>query len=153
MQAANYAPIYAACLYPELSEFMRTKGWALAVHGSLARDFDLVAIPWQPAPVAPALCVEGICHYWAFKMVGDPETRLHGRLIYTIALKFGECFLDLSFMPAKVGAGETAADSERLEWLMRNVSGKEFRRLGVTYGGNCGRDRIDAAMNPHNRVT
>ena len=44
----------------------------------------------------------------------------------------------------------TAADSERLEWLMRNVSGKEFRRLGVTYGGNCGRDRIDAAMKPHN---
>jgi hypothetical protein len=38
------------------------------------------------------------------------------------------------------------ADAERLEWLMRNVSGKEFRRLGVTYGGNCGRDRIDAAM-------
>lgn len=37
-------------------------------------------------------------------------------------------------------------DSERLDWLMRNVSGKEFRRLGVTYGGNCGRDRIDAAM-------
>ena len=44
--------------------------------------------------------------------------------------------------PITVGLG----DSERLEWLMRNVSGKEFRRLGVTYGGNCGRDRIDAAM-------
>ena len=41
-------------------------------------------------------------------------------------------------------------DSERLEWLMRNVSGKEFRRLGVTYGGNCERDRIDAAMKTHN---
>ncbi len=45
--------------------------------------------------------------------------------------------------PITVGLG----DSERLEWLMRNASGKEFRRLGVTYGGNCGRDRIDAAMN------
>ncbi len=41
---------------------------------------------------------------------------------------------------------EARKDSERLDWLMRNVSGKEFRRLGVTYGGNCGRDRIDAAM-------
>lgn len=48
MQAANYAPIYAACLYPELEEMFRTKGWALAVHGSLARDFDIVAIPWHP---------------------------------------------------------------------------------------------------------
>lgn len=36
MQAANYAPIYAACLYPELEEMFRTKAWALAVHGSLA---------------------------------------------------------------------------------------------------------------------
>jgi len=51
----------------------------------------------------------------------------------------------------KVGVGETAiTDADRLEWLMRNVSGKEFRRLGVTYGGNCGRDRIDAAMVGHN---
>lgn len=37
-------------------------------------------------------------------------------------------------------------DSERLEWLVRNVSGKELRRIGVTYGGNCGRDLIDVAM-------
>ena len=41
-------------------------------------------------------------------------------------------------------------EQKRLEWLMRSVSGKEFRRLGVTYGGNCGRDRIDAAMVRHN---
>ena len=41
---------------------------------------------------------------------------------------------------------EGKKDTERLEWLMRNVSGAEFRRLGVQYGGNCGRDRIDAAM-------
>jgi hypothetical protein len=45
---------------------------------------------------------------------------------------------------ALVDAGKK--DTERLEWLMRNVSGAEFRRLGVRYGGNCGRDRIDAAM-------
>lgn len=38
------------------------------------------------------------------------------------------------------------ADVDRLEWLLRNVSGAEFRRIGVVYGGNCGRDRIDAAM-------
>ena len=39
------------------------------------------------------------------------------------------------------------ADSARLEWLIRNVSGIEFRRIGIEYGGNCGRDQIDAAMN------
>lgn len=109
MQAANNAPIYAACLYPELAEMCRTKGWALAVHGSLARDFDLVCVPWHPDPVEPKLVVEDITHYYAFKEVGEPEVRLHGRLVYTIALKFGECFLDLSFMPTTPNAEVTGA--------------------------------------------
>lgn len=107
MQAANNAPIYAACLYPELAEMCRTKGWALAVHGSLARDFDLVCVPWHPNPVEPKRVVEAITHYYAFKEVGEPEVRLHGRLVYTIALKFGECFLDLSFMPTTPNASST----------------------------------------------
>ena len=42
---------------------------------------------------------------------------------------------------------EARKDSERLDWLMRNVRAKEFRRMGVNYGGNCERGRIDAAMN------
>lgn len=99
MQAANYAPIYAACLYPELAESFRTKGWALAVHGSLARDFDLVAIPWHPEPVSPQACVGSICHYHSMKQIGQAVTKLHGRQVFTLALSFGECFLDLSFMP------------------------------------------------------
>jgi hypothetical protein len=99
MREANYAPIYAACLYPELAEMFRSKGWALAVHGSMARDFDLVAIPWHNDPVSPAQCVESVCHYFALAQHGPAVTKLHGRQVFTLALKFGECFIDLSFMP------------------------------------------------------
>ena len=105
MQNANYAPIYAACLYPELAESFRTKGWALAVHGSLARDFDLVAIPWHPDPISPERCVESVCLYHGLTQVGPAEMKLHGRKVFTLSLKFGECFIDLSFMPT------TQADS------------------------------------------
>lgn len=38
------------------------------------------------------------------------------------------------------------ADSERLEWLLRNVSGAEFHRLGIQYGAGCERSHIDHAM-------
>ncbi len=38
------------------------------------------------------------------------------------------------------------ADSDRLEWLLRNVSGEEFRRLGIVYSAGCQRTDIDAAM-------
>ena len=100
MEKANYAPIYAACLYPELAESFRTKGWALAVHGSLARDFDLVAIPWHDSPVSQQACVDIICQYHSMKQIGPSIIKSHGRQVFTLALGFGECFLDLSFMPA-----------------------------------------------------
>lgn len=38
------------------------------------------------------------------------------------------------------------ADSDRLEWLLRNVSGEEFRRLGIVYHAGCSRADIDGAM-------
>lgn len=38
------------------------------------------------------------------------------------------------------------ADGERLEWLLRSVSGEEFRRLGIVYSAGCQRSDIDEAM-------
>ena len=43
-------------------------------------------------------------------------------------------------------------DSDRLEWLMRNISGAALRRIGVNYGCNCERSRIDAAMRGDSRA-
>lgn len=100
MKAVNYAPVYA-CMYPELAELTRKHGYALAIHGSLSRDFDLVCIPWSlEQPSAPQTVVDNICSEFAIQTVGEPETKQHGRLVYTITLSYGECFLDLSFMPA-----------------------------------------------------
>lgn len=42
----NYAPLYAAAMYPLLASICHEHGYALAVHGSLANDFDVIAIPW-----------------------------------------------------------------------------------------------------------
>lgn len=98
MKPANFAPTYA-CLYPQLAEICRDHGYALAVHGSMARDFDLVCIPWIAEPKTPAEVVKAITDAFAIKEVGERETREHGRLCVTLAVKFGSCFIDLSFMP------------------------------------------------------
>lgn len=37
-------------------------------------------------------------------------------------------------------------DAERLDWILLNVSGNEFRRIGVQYSGNARRADVDAAM-------
>lgn len=50
MKPANPAPFYA-CLYPALCDRAREHGYALAIHGTVATDLDLIAVPWTTAAV------------------------------------------------------------------------------------------------------
>lgn len=100
MKPANFAPVYA-CLYPLLADIARKHGYALATHGSMARDFDLVCIPWVEKPSKPLTVVDEIISTFSMRQVGDPDVAEHFRIRYTLAVKFGECFIDLSFTPSR----------------------------------------------------
>ena len=95
----GYAPIYC-CMYPDLAKIARAYGYALCVHGSVNRDFDLVAVPWTESAQDPEYVIKAFLQEFSLKLVGGPpDDKPHGRKTYTLALTFGECFLDLSFMP------------------------------------------------------
>lgn len=94
----NNAPTYM-CLYPGLASIARAHGYALAVHGSLARDMDLIAVPWIDSPKSPEMVISAIESEFAIKRIGELTSAPHGRMIQTIGISFGECFIDLSFMP------------------------------------------------------
>lgn len=99
MKPANNAPLYIGA-YKELAEIAREHGYAMAVHGSLARDMDLICIPWVEDAADPQAVVDAITARFAFKQTGNPPSaREHGRMVYTLLVSFGECFLDLSFTP------------------------------------------------------
>ena len=123
MKPANYAPIYA-CVYAQLAEVARSHGYALAAHGSLAADFDLVCIPWVPGVSDPQSVVDEITSRFAIKQVGAPERKKHGRIAYTISFEFGECRLDLSFMPTEAAQdqGEVQRLREALPYLRNAVA-------------------------------
>lgn len=104
MKAATNAPVYAA-LYHDFAEVARKHGYALAIHGSLQRDFDVVAVPWSVRPSDPMEVINDLCKEFAIENVSGPEQKLHGRLAWTIAIGFGESRLDLSFMP-RLGSGQ-----------------------------------------------
>lgn len=95
----SYAPVYAAAAYPEFAVLFREHGYALAVHGSLQRDFDLIAIPWVESPSPPEVIIEAITSKWAIHHIGKVGEKLHGRRAYTLVIGYGHCTIDLSFMP------------------------------------------------------
>lgn len=105
MKPANNAPIYAS-IYAELAEVCREHGYALAIHGSLARDFDLVCIPWADEVSEPRAVLEALAgRLTALRVVMDdgatlvPALKPWGREVYTLAFGWGSVFLDLSFTP------------------------------------------------------
>lgn len=97
----NNAPVYAAALYPGLARIFVDHGYALAVHGSLARDFDLIAVPWAKKVSRPKTVLKAITKKFSIQVLHDgyPFAREWGRVAYQVSIAFGECYLDLSFFP------------------------------------------------------
>jgi len=98
MKPANMGPVYVG-LYPALAEIARAHGYALAIHGTIARDFDLIAIPWVESPSHPDEVINAMTTEYALRTAGEPDTVFHGRRRYTLIISFGECFCDIQFVP------------------------------------------------------
>jgi hypothetical protein len=99
----SYAPVYAAAMYPSLCKIFHKHGYALAVHGSLARDFDCIAVPWTVGCSTHAAVIAEMMAEYAVQQIGEPEQKPNGRIAYTFSVGFGMCALDLSFTP--IGKG------------------------------------------------
>ena len=87
-----------AALYPTLRAAARKLGWALAVHGSLIKDLDVIAIPWvegaAPERELVGALVEASGGYLnaSTRDIDKP----HGRRAYAIMLGITGGYVDLS---------------------------------------------------------
>ena len=111
-------------LIEPLRAVARSCGYALAVHGTLERDVDLIAVPWtnhasSASVLAEAIrneaericlyCRIGDCEAGAlqpeFFNGGCPGMKPHGRMVWSLMLGGGS-YLDLSVMPVSPGGSE-----------------------------------------------
>lgn len=100
---------------PILRDAARANGYALAVHGSLARDLDMVAVPWTDDAadldtVVTALAeatkeATGWGHIAGRSEKHGRTPKPHGRVAVTI-LASAELSLDISFMPLLAKGGQ-----------------------------------------------
>lgn len=103
--------IYAYFFY-ELKEIALKYGYNLVLHGSLNRDLDLIAIPWEQEVLPREEMVEEFANYLGgYIMLQDgfkSKGTYHGRQIYVINInrmldKEGndkQYYLDISIMPS-----------------------------------------------------
>lgn len=100
-KSPTWAPAYMVGIYPRLAEEARRLGYALALHGSLQRDLDVIAVPWRD-DAAPAVdLVHALSEIFDIEPnhpIDEPQQKPHGRLGWSIPLWWG-AYVDLSVMP------------------------------------------------------
>jgi len=76
-------------------------GYALAVHGSMVRDMDMIAVPWvddvKPYEEMVLKMCEAMGGFMQDQDNNGKEQKPHGRMAYTIHVGGGG-FIDLSIM-------------------------------------------------------
>lgn len=100
------------CIYAQLLPRIRTAakelGYAVAIHGTMNRDLDLLAVPWVEDAAEPKALVDWIAAAIGGYVIGErtgevsemPTLQPHGRLSWNICFG-GRAFIDLSVMPLK----------------------------------------------------
>lgn len=76
----------------------REVGYAVGVHGSLRRDFDLIAAPWTDDAVGNADLVKHLCKGLNAKLLSG-ECKPCGRYAVNLRIDGWYKIIDLSIMP------------------------------------------------------
>ena len=85
----------------ELQAIARACGYAIAIHGSMQRDLDVVAIPWVDEALPQEELIRRLLDWFGLEK-SKSEQKPHGRMAYTL-LMWGGLFIDLSVMPLHKG--------------------------------------------------
>ena len=133
MKDATRAPVFA-CLYPGLCDTARELGYALAIHGTVTSDLDLIAVPWTNEAVSAIELRDALMNHIAAVSYedllrrdsphlteeqistlitrqegtnprGEATQKPHGRLAWNLYLYYGTK-VDLSVLPRIQDSGK-----------------------------------------------
>lgn len=98
------APWYVMA-YTQLDRIAMRHGYALALHGSMARDLDLIAVPWTDDADDPETLIMAFNKFIIYKAHVEIKGKFHatkkphGRLAYSLSIGYDGHYLDVSVMP------------------------------------------------------
>ena len=96
----NGRPAFYASMYEDIRTCAMELGWAVALHGSLKSDMDIMAMPWVENAVNFETLVSAICGLFednelAGQYSVDYKSKSHGRVVATIPI-WEDFYLDIS---------------------------------------------------------
>ena len=94
----NLRPAMFSYRIHEIQSVAHASGYAIAIHGSMQRDLDVIAVPWTDAAISGKRLVRRLCKALRLTVGDGPTQRPHGRRSWALMMA-GAGFMDLSVMP------------------------------------------------------
>jgi len=122
-----HRPTFYAVLYPDFKKAANDCGYALALHGSMASDMDLISVAWteDALPVETLVAKISDCignTVWKDHHLKSGENKPHGRITYTLSI-MGDWYIDLSIIPPSTEIQSLKAEIQRLKEEIKRLSG------------------------------
>lgn len=102
----NGRAAFYACMWNDLRQAAMDCGWALGLHGSLASDMDIMAMPWtENATSAQTMINTIISRCFTGNFMAEAGTQCaksekpNGRVVYTVPI-FADFYLDINIIEA-----------------------------------------------------
>lgn len=99
---SNGRAAFYAAVWNDLRQAAFEQGWALALHGSLASDMDIMAMPWTHSASDSLTMVKslakalGLSDYWVSNQLQiDRTSKPNHRVVYTLPI-FADFYLDIN---------------------------------------------------------
>ena len=91
-------------LLPDIRLIARDCGYAIAIHGNIKRDIDLIAVPWIEKAKSAEELIERIEKKinW-FHTSENPTNKPHGRKAWVLVTHGVRTYIDLSVLERKNG--------------------------------------------------
>ena len=93
----NGRAVFYAAMWNDFRQTALNCGWALALHGSLANDMDIMAMAWTKEAVAPLEMIEKIknCFDKPKEINITISKEINNRTIYTMSI-WADFYLDIN---------------------------------------------------------
>ncbi len=95
----NGRAVFYAAMWNDFRQAAMNKGWALALHGSLANDMDIMAMPWTENAEHPLEMILALKKCFDKpKEINLSETKMpNNRIVYTLYI-WADFYLDINII-------------------------------------------------------
>lgn len=95
----NGRAVFYAAMWNDLRQAALDKGWALALHGSLANDMDIMAMPWIEDAAPPIEMILGLrrCFENPREITFRETPMPNNRIVYTLSI-WADFYLDINII-------------------------------------------------------